>query len=52
VSIRDVDVLDHNKILDDVEGEVLGDFLNKFAIAVTRNAIAVCTLVGGAQLCK
>jgi len=52
VSILDGNVLDHNKILDDVEGKVLDDFLDAFLISVTRNEVDVCTLVAGAPICK
>jgi len=52
VSILDGDILDHNKILNDVEVTVLQDFLNKFVIDVTKNDIDVCTSVLGALLCK
>src|SRR5262245_2863013 len=52
VSVLDGDVLDGNKILDDVEAKVLDDFLNKFVVAVTRDAIKVCTLIAGKQACK
>ena len=52
VSILDGNILDHNKILNDVEVTVLQDFLNKFVIDVTKNDIDVCTTVLGALLCK
>jgi len=52
LSILDGGVLDHNKILNDVELTVLDDFLNKFIINVTDNDINVCTTVLGILLCK
>jgi hypothetical protein len=52
VKIQDIDVLDGNKILDDVEVTVLDDFLNKFHINVTKNDIDVCALIGILQVCK
>jgi len=52
VSILDGNILDNNKILNDVEVTVLQDFLNKFLINVTKNDIDVCTVVLGVQLCK
>jgi len=52
VSILDGNILDHNKILNDVELNVLTDFLDKFDIDVTHNDIDVCTVVLGIQLCK
>jgi len=52
LSIKDVDVLDNNKILNDVEVTVLQDFLNKFLINVSNNDINVCTTVAGFLLCK
>jgi hypothetical protein len=52
VSILDGDILDYNTILNDVEGNVLSDFLNKFNINVDYNDIDVCTIVGILQLCK
>ena len=52
LSILDGNILDHNKILNDVELDVLTDFLDKFNISVDRNDIDVCTVVLGLQLCK
>ena len=52
LSILDGDILDYNTILNDVELDVLTDFLDKFNINVTKNKIDVCTLVLGIQLCK
>jgi hypothetical protein len=52
VSILDGNILDHNKILNDVEVTVLQDFLDKFDIDVTKNDVDVCTTVLGALLCK
>ena len=52
LSILDGNVLDHNKILNDVEVTVLDDFLNKFDIDVTKNDIDDCTTVLGVLLCK
>jgi hypothetical protein len=52
LSILDGDILDYNTILNDVELDVLTDFLNKFNINVTKNDIDVCTAVLGIQLCK
>ena len=52
LSILDGDILDYNTILNDVEVDVLTDFLDKFNINVTKNKIDVCTLVLGIQLCK
>ena len=52
VSVLDGNILDHNKILNDVEVTVLQDFLDKFVINVTKNDIDVCTTVLGALLCK
>jgi hypothetical protein len=46
VKILDGNILDGNKILNDVEVTTLNDFLNKFNINVTKNDIDVCTLVG------
>ena len=46
LKITDINVLDYNKILDDVEVTVLNDFLNKFNINVTKNDIDVCAVVG------
>ena len=46
VSILDGGILNHDKILNDLEVTVLQDFLNKFAIDVTKNDIDVCALVG------
>jgi hypothetical protein len=52
VSVADGNILDQNKILNDVEVTVLQDFLNKFLITVTKNDVDVCTSVLGAVLCK
>ena len=52
LSIKDISILDHAKILDDVEVTVLQDFLDKFLVNVSKNSIDVCTTLLGAQLCK
>ena len=52
VSVLDGNILDHNKILNDVEVLTFDDFLNKFNINVTKNDIDVCTTVLGVLLCK
>jgi hypothetical protein len=52
LSIKDINVLDHAKILDDVEVTVLQDFLNKFLVNVSKNSVDVCTALLGIQLCK
>jgi len=52
VSILDGDILDKNTILNDVELNVLRDFLDKFNIDVTKNTIDACTAVLGISLCK
>jgi len=52
LSIKDISILDHAKILDDVEVTVLQDFLNKFLVNVSKNNIDVCTALLGIQLCK
>jgi hypothetical protein len=52
LSIKDISILDHAKILDDVEITVLQDFLDKFLVNVSKNSIDVCTTLLGAQLCK
>lgn len=52
VSILDGNILDNNKILNDVEVTVLQDFLDKFVVDVTKNDIDVCTTVLGVLLCK
>jgi hypothetical protein len=46
LKVLDGNILDQNKILNDVQTTVLNDFLNKFNINVTKNDIDVCTLVG------
>jgi hypothetical protein len=45
LSILDGGILNNNKILNDVEANVLTDFLDKFNIDVTKNDIDVCTLL-------
>lgn len=52
VSILNGDILNHNKILNDLEVTVLQDFLNKFNVDVSKNEIDVCTTVLGFLLCK
>jgi hypothetical protein len=52
LSVLDGNILDNNKILNDAEVTVLQDFLNKFAVDVTKNDIDVCTTVLGLLLCK
>jgi hypothetical protein len=52
LSIKDINVLDNDKILNDVQATVLQDFLNKFLINVSNNDIDVCTTVLGILLCK
>jgi hypothetical protein len=52
ISILNGDILNKNTILNNFEVGVLQDFLNKFAIDVTKNDIDVCTSVLGLLLCK
>ena len=52
LSVLDGGILNHDKILNDVEVTVLQDFLNKFLINVSKNDIDVCTSVLGFLLCK
>ena len=52
LSILDGGILNNNKILNDVQLDVLTDFLDKFDIDVTNNDIDVCTAVLGISLCK
>ena len=54
LKITDINVLDYNKILDDVEVVALNDFLTKFSIPVTKNDVDVCAVVQvlGIQICK
>jgi len=54
LKITDINVLDYNKILDDVKVVALNDFLTKFSIPVTNNDVDVCAVVNilGLQICK
>ena len=52
LSIKDINILDNNKILNDVYATVLNDFLNKFLINVSGNDVNVCTTILGGLLCK
>ncbi|HEX3474534.1 MAG TPA: hypothetical protein VHT91_05805 [Kofleriaceae bacterium] len=54
VKITDINILDYNKILDDVQVVALNDFLTKFSIPVTNNDVDVCAVVNilGLQICK
>jgi hypothetical protein len=52
VSILDGGLLNYNEILNDVEAVLLYNFLHEFLIEVNGNGIAVCTVVGGLQVCK
>jgi hypothetical protein len=55
-SLNDVadisNVLNANKILNDVEADVLTKFLNDFDIDVTDTDVNVCTTILGGLLCK
>lgn len=52
LAVLDDGVANASRILDDVETRVLTDFVDRFAVPVTRDAIAACTVVLGAQLCQ
>jgi len=52
VSILDGGILNNDKILNDLQATVLTDFLDKFAVDVTKNDIDVCATILGALLCK
>jgi hypothetical protein len=52
LSIKDIDILDYNTILDDVKLTVLQDFLGKIGVDITKNDVDVCATVLGALLCK
>ena len=52
VSILDGGILNNDKILNDLQATVLTDFLDKFAIDITKNDVDVCASVLGALLCK
>ena len=54
LKITDINVLDYNKILDDVKVVALNDFLTKFSIPVTIKDVDVCAVVQvlGLQICK
>jgi len=54
LKITDINILDYNKILDDVKVVALNDFLTKFSIPVTNNDVDVCAVVNvlGLQICK
>ncbi len=51
LSLLDGDVLDDTKVLNDVQDLVLDDFLNDFRLTVHDAETAVCTTVGGSQVC-
>jgi hypothetical protein len=52
LSIKDINILDGNKILNDVQLTVLQDFLNKLGLDVSNNDVDVCATVLGVLLCK
>jgi len=52
LSIKDINILDNNQILNDVKLTVLQDFLDKIGIDVSRNDVDVCASVLGLLLCK
>jgi hypothetical protein len=52
LSLKDINILDGNKILNDVQLTVLQDFLNKLGLDVSNNDIDVCATVLGVLLCK
>jgi hypothetical protein len=51
LAILDGNLVDHDQILGDLETGVLENLANQLAISVTRNDIAVCTLVASAPIC-
>lgn len=52
LSILDGGILDQDKLLDDVEAEMVRDFLDQFLVDVTRNDVSVCTTAAGAVVCQ
>jgi hypothetical protein len=52
IAVKDNNILDGNKILNDVDVTVLNDFLNKFKINVSNNDVQVCTSIASVQVCK
>jgi hypothetical protein len=52
LQVSDNNILDGNKILNDVDASVLNDFLNKFNINITKNDIQACTVIAGVNICK
>jgi hypothetical protein len=52
LSLKDINILDGNKILNDVQLTVLQDFLNKLGLDVSKNDVDVCATVLGVLLCK
>jgi hypothetical protein len=52
LSIKDINVLDKNAILDDVKLTVLQDFLDKIGVDITKNDVDVCASVIGILLCR
>lgn len=42
LSLKDINILDGNKILDDVQLTVLQDFLDKIGVDITKNDIGAC----------
>ena len=52
LSVLDRDLLDHTKILDDVEARVIDHFFDWYAIVLDRTAVVVCTVVAGTQVCR
>lgn len=52
VAILNGDILNHNKILNDLKLSVLTDFLSKVDLDITDNDVDVCTAVLGLPLCK
>jgi hypothetical protein len=51
IAILDGGLVDHDEILGDLETGVLEDLANQLAITVTRNDIAVCTIVASVPIC-
>ena len=52
LKVTDINILDGNKILDDVKAVVLNDLANKLHLDVSKIIVSVCAPIGILNVCK
>jgi hypothetical protein len=52
LKVTDINILDGNKILDDVKAVVLNDLANNLHLDVSKIIVSVCAPIGILQVCK